>query len=164
MTDHPANPAELLDAVERADAHGDHTTALTLLKAGAERFADNADVAYRLGAEFAHLELFDAAESQMQRALDIDAGHATARFHLGFLQLSRSRYPEALATWQALDTLPEDHALRLYKQAFEVLAKDRYAPARELLSRGLAARGSTDALNREMEKLLASIPPETGAA
>ena len=164
MTAHSANPAELLASVEHATAHGDHTTALTLLKDGAERFADNADIAYRLGAEFAHLELFDAAERQMQRALDINGDHAIARFHLGFLQLSRSRYPEALATWQALDTLVADHALRLYKQAFEVLAEDRYAPARELLRRGLAAQGSTDALNREMEKLLASIPPVEGAA
>lgn len=163
MTDQPANPAELLDAVEHATAHGDHTTALTLLKSGAERFADNADIAYRLGAEFAHLELFDAAESQMQRALEIATDHATARFHLGFLQLSRSRYPEALTTWKSLDTLPDEHALRLYKQAFEVLAEDRYAPARELLARGLAAQGSTAALNREMEKLLASIPPVDGA-
>ena len=164
MTDQPANPAELLDAVEHATAHGDHTPALPLLKAGAERFTDNADIAYRLGAEFAYLELFDAAEAEMQRALGMSADHAIARFHLGYLQLSRSRYPEAMATWKALDELPDDHALRLYKRAFEVLAEDRYAPARELLTRGLAARGGTAALAREIKKLLDSIPPVEDSA
>ena len=158
MTDTTAQATELLAQALAAAAGDDHTTALRLLKDGAARFADDAAIAYQLGAEFAHLELFDAAEEQMSRALALDAGQHAARFHLGLLQITRSRFPEAVATWQGLDTLADDHALRLYKQAFEILVEDRFDPARALLARGLAATGSTPALDHEMRKLLASLP------
>ncbi|MCB1959225.1 MAG: hypothetical protein KDE68_01660 [Rhodocyclaceae bacterium] len=149
----------LLDQALAAANADDHTTALRLLKDGAAQHPDHAAIAYQLGAEFAHLELFDAAEAQMTRALGLDAELHAARFHLGLLQITRSRFDEAIATWQALDALPDDHALRLYKQAFEILAEDRFEPARVLLTRGLAARGSTPALDRDMRTLLARLPP-----
>ena len=156
MTD---TAAQLLAQADGSIARDDHTTAVQLLKAAAERFPDDAEIAYRLGAEYAHLDLFDAAVAQMVHALACDSGQHLARFHLGLLQVMRGNFAEARASWQALDALPEAHALRLFKEAFENLAEDRFDPARTLLERGLEAEGGTAALDREMRRLLNSLPP-----
>ncbi|MEZ5627361.1 MAG: hypothetical protein R3E34_07530 [Rhodocyclaceae bacterium] len=148
----------LTDA-EAAAERGDHTTALRLLKAAAAEAPADPAIGYRLGAEYAHLELFDAAEAEMARALAGEPDHPVARFHLGLLQITRGRFDAALATWQALDALPDTHALRRYKQAFEHLAQDAFGPARERLQAGLAASGSAPALDRDMRRLLDSLPP-----
>lgn len=153
----PRHITALTDA-EAAAERGDHTTALRLLKAAAAEAPADTAIAYRLGAECAHLELFDAAEAEMTRALT-GAEHPVARFHLGLLQITRGRFDEALDTWQALDALPDTHALRRYKQAFEHLAQDAFDPARERLQAGLAASGSAPALDRDMRRLLDSLPP-----
>lgn len=155
MTD---TSAELLARADASIARDDHTTAVQILKAGAERFPDDAAIAYRLGAEYAHLDLFDAAVTQMVHALACDSNQHVARFHLGLLQVMRGNFAEARASWLALDALPEAHALRLFKQAFEILAEDHFEPARALLERGLEAEGSTAALDREMQRLLNSLP------
>ena len=147
-----------LTAADRAAASGDHTTALRLLKAASTDAPDDAGLAYRLGVEYAWMELFDAAESEMARTLALAPERADARFHLGLLQITRGRFEEALATWQALDALPSAHALRQFKQAFDHLAQDDFAPARTCISQGLAATGSSETLDREMRRLLDSLP------
>ncbi len=152
-------PTSLAEA-EAAAERGDHTTALRLLKAAAAEAPADTLVAYRLGAEYAQLELFDAAEAEMARALAGKQDYPVARFHLGLLQITRGHFEDALRTWQALDALPETHALRCYKQGFEHLANDAFAPARERLEAGLAASGSTPALAREMQRLLERLPAD----
>lgn len=149
-----------LAEADAAAERGDHTTALRLLKAAAAEAPADMAVAYRLGAEYAHLELFDAAEAEMTRALAGEQDHPVARFHLGFLQITRGRFEDALRTWQPLDALPDTHALRRYKQGFEHLANDAFAPALERLEAGLAASGSAPALDRDMRRLLASLPSD----
>ncbi|MBT0959836.1 tetratricopeptide repeat protein [Denitromonas iodatirespirans] len=153
-----AHQPTALSEAEAAAERGDHTTALRLLKAAASAAPTDAAIAYRLGAEYAHLELFDAAEAEMARALASGPEHPVARFHLGLLQITRGRFQDALATWQALDALPKDHALRCYKQAFEHLTEDAFAPARTRLEAGLAGWGSAPTLDRDMRRLLDSLP------
>ena len=154
----PASANALLKQATAAADADDHTTALRLLKAAAERFPGRADIAYRLGAEYAHVELFDAADAQMQRALALDAGLHEARFHLGLVLVTRSRFEEAMGSWQALDALPEDHALHCYKRAFDALAEDRFDPGRALIDAGLAAQGSNRAIDEQMRRLRDSLP------
>lgn len=155
----PSESADTLlaRAMSAADAD-DHTTALRLLKEGAATHPERPDIAYALGVEYAHLELFDAAEAQMRRALDLDANRHDARFHLGLLLVTRSRFEEAMHTWGPLDALPEGHAIRCYKQAFDALSEDRFGPARACIDTGLKATGSTAALDEQMRRLRDSLP------
>lgn len=148
----------LLDAARAAAAADDHTTAMQQLKAAAEAFPDDAEVAYALGAEFGYVELFDAAEAQMQRALALDGQLHAARFHLGLLMVTRSRFEEAMHTWMALDTLPDSHAVKQYKRAFDALAQDDFGPAREHMAQGLNTAGSTPEIDEQMRRLRASLP------
>lgn len=147
----------LARALAAADAD-DHTTALRLLKTGAEAHPTRSDIAYWLGVEYAHLELFDAAEAQMLRAIDLDANRHEARFHLGLLMVTRSRFEDAMQTWAPLDALPETQALRRYKLAFDALSEDRFGPARACIDTGLKAKGSTVALDEQMRRLRDSLP------
>lgn len=153
-----ARQPTVLSEAEAAAERGDHTTALRLLKAAAAAAPTDTAIAYRLGAEYAYLELFDAAEAEMARALAGGPEHPVARFHLGLLQITRGRFDDALATWRALDALPRAHALRCYKQAFEHLAADAFAPARARLEAGLASSGSAPVLDREMRRLRDNLP------
>jgi len=151
--------AELLARADASIARDDHITALQVLKEAAQRYPDDAPLAYRLGTEYAHVELFEPAIAHMSHAIACEPDLHTARFHLGLLQAMRGDYADALASWAPLDRLGEAHALRLFKQAFEILAEDRFEPARKLLERGLAAKGSSPPIDREMQRLLNSLPP-----
>lgn len=143
---------------------GDHGAALAHLKSGAECHPSNAQIAYMLGAEHAQIGLFDRAEQEMARALEIEPGLTMARFQLGLLQLTQSRPADASATWAALDELPEGHGLRLFKLGLEALAQDRFADARSLLEQGIAANNFSADLNRDMTNVLGRIPEATEAA
>ncbi|MBX3678878.1 tetratricopeptide repeat protein [Cognatazoarcus halotolerans] len=150
--------AEMLARADASIARDDHITALQVLKAAAEQHPDDALLAYRLGTEYAHIELFEPAISRMSHAIARAPALHIARFHLGLLQAMGGDYAAALASWAPLEALPSEHALHLFKRAFEVLAEDRLEPARQLLERGLAASGSTPLIDREMRRLLNSIP------
>lgn len=149
---------QLLHAARLAAGNDDHTTAMQLLKQAAETHTKDAEVAYALGAEYGYVELFDAAEAQMQRALALNAKHHAARFHLGLLMITRSRFEEAMTAWMALETLPDTHALKHFKKAFDALAGDDFGPARALFDSGLKAKGSTPEIDEQIKRLSASLP------
>lgn len=153
-----SDPDALFQGALGAAAEDDHTTALRLLKAAADAAPERADIAYALGAEYGYVELFDAAEAQMDRALGLDADAHAARMHLGLLLITRSRFPEAMAAWQPLGVLPKGHALRRYKAAFDALAEDRLGEARDHIEAGLAAKGSDRYIDDQMRRLQASLP------
>lgn len=155
---------ELLHLALEALRRNDHGAALTYLKQGAQRFPDNVNMAFLLGAEHAQIGMYDRAEAEFKRAIELDPGLAIARFQLGLLQLTQARPADAKATWQALDDLPVDHALRLFKQGLEALAEDRFDAARALLTQGMSANQINPDLNRDMANVLANIPAADGAA
>jgi len=158
MTPRTSTADSLLARARAAADADDHTTALRLLKEGVEAHPQRPDMAYWLGVEYAHLDLFDAAEAQMQRALELNASQHEARFHLGLLMVTRSRFEEAMQTWAPLDALPETEALHRYKRAFDALSEDRFGPARACIDKGLKAKGSTSALDAQMRRLRDSLP------
>jgi len=149
---------DLLEEARAAAAADDHTTAMQRLKSASASHPEDPDVAYALGAEYGYVELFDAAEAKMQQALALDPTHQAARFHLGLLMITRSRFEEAMHTWMALDTLPDAHALKQYKRAFDALAQDDFTPACEHMDAGLEAKGSTPEIDEQMRRLRASLP------
>jgi tetratricopeptide (TPR) repeat protein len=155
---------ELLHLAMEALRRNDHGAALTYLKDGAQRFPQNVSMAFLLGAEHAQIGMFDRAETEFKRALDIDPGLAIARFQLGLLQLTQARPDDAKLTWQGLDVLPEDHALRLFKQGLEALAEDRFDDARSFITKGMDANQVNPDLNRDMANVIANMPNAADAA
>lgn len=153
---------ELLHLAMEALRRNDHGTALTYLKLGAQRFPGNVSVAFLLGAEHAQIGMFDRAEAEFIRALELDPGLAIARFQLGLLQLTQARPEDAKATWLELDALPAEHALRLFKQGLEALAIDSFDEARHLINQGIAANQVNPDLNRDMANVVANIPEGQG--
>jgi Flp pilus assembly protein TadD len=151
---------ELLGLALNALKTGDHATALTHLKQGAELFPDNVRISYLLGAEHAQIGLYDRAEKEMTHAINLDATLVVARFQLGLLQLTQGRLADARATWAALEELPADNALRLFKQGLGALSEDRFAEARALLQQGMEANSFSPDLNNDMRNLMERIPFE----
>lgn len=154
---------ELLGLALNALRMGDHGSALNHLKQGAERFPEDARIAYLLGAEHAQIGLFDRAEVEMARAIELDPTLYTACFQLGLLRATQGRADEARTTWQGLDALPGEHALRLFAQGLDALALNDLAGARELLQQGVQANNFSPDLNRDMNNVLSRIGTETEA-
>lgn len=143
-----------LDAVRRVD----HGAALGYLKEGASTYPDDARIAYMLGAEHAQIGLYDRAEAEMRRAIEIDRSLHVATFQLGLLQMTQARMDDAVATWTGLDSLAEGHALRWFRDGLVALAADRFDEAKRYLATGLTLNDFSPDLNRDMENLLARIP------
>lgn len=149
---------EYLHLSLEAVRQGDHGAALAYLKDGAEKYPQDARLAYMLGAEYAQIALYDRAEAEMARAIQIDPSLHTACFQLGLLQLTCVRVQQAEKTWQGLNSLPETHAFRLFRQGLLALAAERFEEARQQIQAGLIANDFSIELNRDMENLLARFP------
>lgn len=149
---------ELLHLAIEAARRGDHGASISYLKDGTSRFPQDAKLAYMLGAEYAQIGLYDKAEAEMERALQLDVQLLTACFQLGLLQLSQAKLDAAKTTWQRLDQLPSDNALHLFKTGLLELANNNFTEARTFLQQGLAANTFSPDLNRDMENVLSSIP------
>lgn len=154
---------ELLHLAIESVRRGDHGSAISYLKDGVVRFSEDAKLAYLLGAEYAQIALYDKAEQEMERALQLDPELVTTSFQLGLLQLSQGKLDAAKTTWQRLDKLPTEHALQLFKSGLLQLAEDQYAQARSLLQQGISANTFSPELNLDMENVLASMPTGDGA-
>lgn len=157
-TDTHIDPDEYLHLALEAVRRDDHGAALAYLKEGAQRAPQDPRIAYLLGAEHAQIGLYDRAEAEMQRAIELDPQMHTARFQLGLLQMTQGRAGDADSTWQGLDALPEGHAMRCFRDGLKALAADRFAEARQIIQAGLAANDFSPELNRDMENLLQRIP------
>lgn len=149
---------ELLHIAIEAARRGDHAAAISHLKEGVTRFSDNPKLAYLLGAEYAQIGLYDQAEAEMERALQLEPQLFTACFQLGLLQLSQAKLDAAKATWQRLDVLPAENALQAFRMGLLALAEDKFQEARTLLQQGIAANDFSPDLNRDMQNVMASMP------
>lgn len=149
---------ELLHLAIEASRRGDHGSAISYLKDGITRFPQDAKLAYLIGAEYAQIGLYEQAESEMARSIQLDPMLFTACFQLGLLQLSQGKLEAAKATWQGLEKLPADNALQLFRSGLLQLAEDQYPQARTLLQQGIAANTFSPELNHDMGNVLASMP------
>lgn len=154
---------EYLHLAVEAMQRDDHGAALAYLKEGAACFPQNARIAYLLGAENAQIGLYDRAEVEMQRAVSLDPTLYTACFQLGLLQITRGKADSAAQTWHGLDSLPDGHALCLFREGLQALAIDRFGEARSAIQAGVQVNDFSPDLNRDMENLLQRLPEESAA-
>ncbi len=151
---------ELLHLAIESTRKGEHGAAISYLKEGVERFPEDGKLAYILGAEFAQIGLYDKAEMEMARAIELDPELYTASFQLGLLQMTLGKVTEAKTTWQHLNSLPNGHSLHLFKSGLEQLAGNQYSTARQYLEQGIAANDFSPDLTRDMQNVLVSIPSD----
>jgi hypothetical protein len=140
----------LLARLEQADPDGQ----LALLERAAQEHPADARPLLLLAAEFAHRRQHDRAESVYALALLRAPGFSIARFQMGLLQFSGGRVAQALLTWAPLDSLPEGHYLRLFRDGLAALAGDAFADAERLLREGMAANQENLPLNADMQMVL----------
>lgn len=152
------NQEELLHLAIEATRRGEHGAAISYLKEGIVRFPKDGKLAYVLGAEFAQIGMYDKAEEEMARAIELDPSLLTASFQLGLLRMTLGKVDEAKLAWSALDTLADDNPLRLFKNGLELLAAEQYQEARALLEQGIALNSFSPELNRDMQNVLSAIP------
>src|SRR5688572_28028623 len=106
---------ELLQLALNASRNEDHATAITKLKQALEISPNNAKVLYLLGAEHAHIGLYERAIEQIDRAVRLDPDQATAVFQLGLLYITTGQVEKAINAWTPLDALGEDNCFYLFK-------------------------------------------------
>lgn len=146
--DDPLDAEELLRLALDASGKDEQERALTFLKRALAQAPHNARVLYMLAAQHAQMGLRERASDEMRQAVQGDPGLHTAHFQIGLLHFVAGRLPHAQGAWQALDGLPESHALRAFKAALLHLSRDEWRSCAEHLRRGVAASRRTPPMRR----------------
>lgn len=90
------------------------------------------------------------AHAALSRAVALAPEFALARFQLGFFELTSGEAQRALATWEPLDTLPDDHYLAHFIVGLRHLIHDRFEDAIAALQAGIALNSENMPLNHDM--------------
>jgi len=123
----------------------------------------NPKLLYLLGAELAQNGRYGDAVAALTSAIAIDPSLHTARLQLGLLHLTLAQPEQSAAVLAALDTLPDDNALKHFKRGLEALAGDDYDECIAALQRGIELNSANPALNADMSMIVERIN-ETRAA
>jgi tetratricopeptide (TPR) repeat protein len=102
------------------------------------------------------------AHAAFSRAVALAPDFALARFQLGFFELTSGEGARAIATWQPLLALPDDHYLRQFVVGLTHLIHDRFADAVTALQAGIALNTETLPLNGDMQLLIAECEAQAG--
>jgi len=94
------------------------------------------------------------AHLSLSRAVEIDPGFTLARFQLGFFELTSGEVARALATWEPLSALPEDHYLHFFVAGLTHLIHDRFAETIAALESGIAINEENLPLNGDMQLII----------
>lgn len=104
------------------------------------------------------------AHISLSRAVEIDPDFTLARFQLGFFELTSGEVARAVATWETLEALPEDHYLRHFVTGLTHLIHDRFAETIAALEAGIAVNQETLPLNGDMQLIIDRCRTLTPAA
>jgi len=149
--------AELLQLALAASKQGDSSTALSYLKEAVSRADAPATAHFLLGAEYAHVRMYEHALSEMETAMTVDPSFAMARFQFGLLLLTSGHASKAADVLQPLDNLGSQAALACFGNGLRHLIRDEFAAAMECLTRGIELNTENQALNIEMQKIIAQV-------
>lgn len=147
---------ELLHLGIHAVGNNDPRQAVDCLKRCLTLEPDNPEATHMLGALYAQIGLYDRAKETLSRAVRLQPAEHTASFQLGLLHLTSGDVTQAKSAWQALDALPSDHFLNLFRTGLIALVEDRFSDCVDFLERGVAANTINEPLNEDMRKVQAS--------
>lgn len=102
------------------------------------------------------------AHAALSRAVALAPNFHLARFQLGFFELTSGEAARALATWEALGSLPSEHYLARFVTGLTHLIGDRFAEAVAALTDGIAANDENPPLNRDMTLIIRECEDLTG--
>jgi tetratricopeptide (TPR) repeat protein len=145
--------SDLIQKLESSDT----STATSFLKDAALSHPDDPRPLLLIAAFYIQDDDIDQAEAAYISALRRAPDFWIARFQLGLLQFTRARPAVAVSTWAPLDGLAQNHPLRLFKTAFEHIARDEFEQARLLLCEGITLNTENLPLNRDMELTLSKL-------
>lgn len=143
---------ELVHLALRASEAQHHEDAMKYLKTATNRFPDNAQAHYLLGAEHASIGMYERAIEEMSEALRLDPGLLTARFQLGLLHMTRGAPKDAERVWKPLDALGPTSPLYLFKNGLTHLIHDRLRECVQALEEGIA-HNTVAPLNDDMRRV-----------
>jgi tetratricopeptide (TPR) repeat protein len=153
---------ELLQLAIHANQQQQAGQALAYLKEATSRTDATAAAHYLLGAEYAHLRLYDRAVAGFESAIAIDPSLAIARFQLGLLLMTCGEADRALDVMAPLEQVMAKDGLALFAQGLRHLAHDEFAQAAASLTEGMQLNQDNPALNADMQKIvdqIAALPP-----
>ncbi|MFC5475511.1 hypothetical protein [Paraherbaspirillum soli] len=137
---------------------------LHLIDSTLAQWPQDARLYFLRGSIRAGLQQYDAAIADMIASLTLNPNDIITRFQLGFLYLTCADAARAVATWRALEGLNAAHPIRLFVDGLRNLAEDRFAEAEASLKAGISSNQQWPEINRNMQLILAKIPPSgTGA-
>jgi tetratricopeptide (TPR) repeat protein len=148
---------ELLHLALRASADQRHDEAMGYLKSATQRFPMNAKARYLLGAEHAHIGMYDRAIVDIGEAIRLDPSLIAAHFQLGLLHLTSGTPLEAERAWEALDGLAPTEPLYLFKVGLTHLIHDRLKECAAALEQGIARNATLPPLNVDMQRVLDEV-------
>jgi tetratricopeptide (TPR) repeat protein len=148
---------ELLHLALRASADQRHDDAMGYLKSATRRFPTNAKAHYLLGAEHAHIRMYDRAIADISEAIRLDPSLVAAHFQLGLLHLTSGAAQEAERAWGALDGLAPTEPLYLFKVGLTHLIHDRLEECAAALEQGIARNNTLPPLNVDMQRVLDEV-------
>ena len=131
--------------------------ALMCLKRAARLDPKSGAVVYFTAVIYAQLNLFERALTTMRQAVELDPALDIAHFQIGLLCFTSARLSEAIAAWQPLQRLGDEHPLYLFKTGLEALARDDFDACRSYLQRGMQANTQNAPLNKDMQAILDRI-------
>lgn len=94
------------------------------------------------------------AHASLSRAVELAPEFALARFQLGFFELTSAEPARAIATWEPLGGLPEDHYLARFVTGLTHLIHDRFDETVGELEAGIAANDENLPLNHDMRLII----------
>lgn len=153
---------ELMHLALHATNHDQPGQAVEYLKRVVELDPDHGKAYYLLGALHAEIGLYDRAVEEMSRAVELEPDLPTAHFQLGLLHATSGRVAEAETAWRPLDALGENDPLFLFKRGMLHLLNDRFAECIEDLTRGISLNTMNEALNNDMQRIVAEAEKARG--
>lgn len=155
-----ANDEEIADLIGLMQA--DEGAALSRVAALVETYPEDARLHFLRGSMLIGAQRNIEAHGALSRAVALAPDFATARFQLGFFELTSGEPAAALATWAPLGELPSDHYLRIFCEGLGLLIEDRFPEAISRLQEGMRVNSENPPLNRDMQLLIDECRPLIG--
>lgn len=146
--------ARLLEAIR-----SDSSDELAVVEPMIDAYPEDARLHFLRGSILAGAGRPIEAHASLSRAVALAPDFALARFQLGFFELTSGEAARALATWEALDTLPEGHYLGRFVAGLRHLVRDEFAAAIAALREGIAVNTENVPLNRDMQLIIDECTP-----